>query len=46
MEQTFLEKTKKAKITNISSFGFWLHSNDKEYFVSYKDYPALTAPRF
>ena len=30
-----------AEVTNISPFGFWLLANEKEYFVSYKDYPVF-----
>lgn len=28
-----------AEVTNISSHGIWLLSNDKEYFLSYDDFP-------
>ena len=28
-----------AEITNISSHGIWLLSNDNEYFLSYDDFP-------
>jgi hypothetical protein len=28
-----------AEITNVSSHGLWLLSGDKEYFLSYKDFP-------
>ena len=28
-----------AEITNISSHGLWLLSNDREYFLSYDDFP-------
>ena len=28
-----------AEITNISSHGIWLLSSDKEYFLSYDDFP-------
>ncbi len=28
-----------SSVTNISSVGFWVIINDKEYFISFKDYP-------
>jgi len=28
-------------VTNIASFGFWFLCDGKEYFVSFKDYPAF-----
>lgn len=28
-----------ASVENITSFGIWIFVNDKEYFLSYKDYP-------
>lgn len=28
-------------VTNISSFGFWVMVEDKEYFVSFSDYPGF-----
>ena len=28
-----------TEITNISSHGLWLLSNDREYFLSYEDFP-------
>ena len=31
----------KTEVTNISSFGIWILTNDKEYFISYKDYPVF-----
>lgn len=31
----------KTEVTNISPFGIWILSNDKEYFISYKDYPIF-----
>lgn len=31
-----------AEITNISPNGIWVLSNDKEYFIDYKDYPFFT----
>ena len=31
--------TSPAEITNISSNGVWLLSNDREYFMSYDDFP-------
>ena len=31
----------KAEVTNISPFGIWILTNDKEYFISYKDYPVF-----
>lgn len=35
-----LVKTK-TEVTNISPFGIWILANDKEYFISYKDYPIF-----
>jgi hypothetical protein len=29
----------RAEITNVSSHGLWLLSNDREYFLSYDDFP-------
>lgn len=29
----------KVEVTNISSHGFWLLFEDKEYFLSYTDFP-------
>ena len=34
-----LEKIKIAEIQNISPRGFWIFDGEKEYFVSFKDYP-------
>lgn len=31
----------KTEVTNISPFGIWILANDKEYFISYKDYPIF-----
>lgn len=31
----------KTDVTNISPFGIWILTNDKEYFISYKDYPLV-----
>jgi hypothetical protein len=31
--------TSEAEVTNIDRFGFWLLVNDREYFLSYKEYP-------
>ena len=28
-------------VTNIASFGFWFLCDEKEYFVSFKDYPVF-----
>lgn len=36
-----LEHSKEVEVTNISPFGFWLLSRDKEYFVSFEDYPVF-----
>lgn len=30
-----------SEVTNISSFGFWLLVDDKEYFVPFEDYPVF-----
>ena len=30
-----------TEVTNISPNGIWILSNDKEYFISYKDYPVF-----
>ena len=30
-----------SSITNIEKFGFWMLLSDKEYFISYKDYPKF-----
>ncbi len=29
----------KVEVTNISKHGFWLYVKDKEYFLSYHEYP-------
>ncbi len=29
------------EVTNISSVGFWLLANEKEYFVPFSDYPIF-----
>lgn len=31
-----------AEITNISPNGIWVLSNDREYFINYKEYPFFT----
>lgn len=31
----------KTEVTNISPFGIWILTNDKEYFISYRDYPVF-----
>jgi len=31
----------KTEVTNISPFGIWVLTNDREYFISYKDYPVF-----
>lgn len=31
----------KTEVTNISPFGIWILTNDKEYFINYKDYPVF-----
>lgn len=31
----------KTEVTNISPFGIWILTNNKEYFISYKDYPVF-----
>lgn len=36
-----LKKNKNAEVTNISPFGFWILLDDKEYFISFKDYPCF-----
>lgn len=30
-----------SEVTNISSAGFWLLVEDREYFVPFEDYPAF-----
>ncbi len=30
-----------SSITSVTSFGFWILCNDKEYFVSFADYPEF-----
>lgn len=30
-----------SSITSVTSFGFWILCNDKEYFVSFGDYPEF-----
>ncbi len=37
--QTPGETTLLPEITNISSYGIWLLSNDKELFMSFEDFP-------
>lgn len=36
-----LVKTKKAEITNISPFGFWVLLDDEEFFIDFKHYPSF-----
>ena len=36
-----LEKIKIAEIQNISPRGFWIFDGEKEYFVSFNDYPEF-----
>ena len=31
-----------AEVTNISPFGFWVLTHDKEYFVAYDEYPGFS----
>jgi hypothetical protein len=33
--------TFQSEVSNISSFGFWLLVEDKEYFVPFSDYPQF-----
>jgi len=35
----------KAEITNISEHGFWLYYQDKEYFLSFTEYPWFKESR-
>jgi len=37
--QTLGKTTSLPEITNISSYGVWLLSNDKELFMSFEDFP-------
>ncbi len=37
--ETLGETTLLPEITNISSYGVWLLSNDKELFMSFEDFP-------
>jgi hypothetical protein len=30
-----------SEVTNISSIGFWVIIEDKEYFIAFKDYPEF-----
>ena len=43
MPTVFVEElvATKTEVTNISPFGIWILTNDKEYFISYKDYPVF-----
>ena len=34
-------RTSTNSVTNISSVGFWILANEKEYFVAFKDYPRF-----
>ena len=38
---TFAATKTKTEVTNISPFGIWILTNDKEHFISYKDYPVF-----
>ncbi len=33
------ENTSAAEVTNISQHGFWILANEKEYFLSFEDFP-------
>ena len=33
--------TSACEVTNISRFGFWVVTDDREYFVPFADYPAF-----
>lgn len=33
------ENTSRVEVQNISQNGIWIFVNDREYFLSYKDYP-------
>lgn len=37
--QTLGKDTLKTEVTNISNHGIWLITKDKEYFLSYEDFP-------
>ena len=37
--QSLGETTLRPEITNISNYGIWLLSNDRELFMSYEDFP-------
>jgi hypothetical protein len=30
-----------SNVTSITSFGFWVINEDKEYFIAFNDYPAF-----
>jgi hypothetical protein len=30
-----------SEVTNISSFGFWVMIENREYFIAFKDYPEF-----
>lgn len=38
---TNILKNNNTEVTNISPFGFWILSNNKEYFVNFNDYPIF-----
>ncbi|MCI5523797.1 MAG: DUF2442 domain-containing protein [Treponema sp.] len=38
---TLVQTKTLAEVTNISPNGIWILANDKEYFISYKDYPVF-----
>lgn len=37
--QTLGKGTSKTEVTNVSGHGIWLFSQDKEYFLSYDNFP-------
>lgn len=37
--ETLGKNTSKVEVTNISSHGIWILSNDEEMFLSYEDFP-------
>ena len=39
------ESTSQAEVTNISSHGVWIDVKDREYFMSYEDYPWFKEAR-
>lgn len=38
---TLVVNTTTTEVTNISPNGIWILSNNKEYFITYKDYPVF-----